>query len=212
MAGFAERTTLADFAKRARAGEYGPAVARDTRPGVPARLDPQTGRVLGQIVVSDIKTRIATGVDVRGQRFRPLARPRPRGGNQPLRDTGRLLASFTSRVEADAVVVGTNAPGAALHNFGGLVRAKGKMLALPLTKEAQRSGGPRRFKGALRFRPTRKPRVFLLGTLKGGVFVGQFVLVDQVRIPQREFMGVSDKAVGQIADALSLAPGVTLHL
>ena len=32
--------------------------------------------------------------------------------------------------------------------------------------------------------------------------VAQFLLVDQVRVPQREFMGVSEKAWGQINDAV----------
>lgn len=212
MAGVADRTTFAEFARRARAGAYTPTPGggetRAPRPGGAVRLPPQTGKIVGQIMVSDIKSRFATGTDPQGRKWRPLKHPRPRGGNQPLRDTGLLMASFTARVEPSAVVVGTNRQGAAPHNFGGVVRAKNKMLAIPLTKEAQRSGGPRRFgrRKELEFRPTGKRRVFLLGTEdKAGRFVGQFLLVDQVRIPQREFMGVSDKALGQIADVLATA-------
>lgn len=103
------------------------------------------------------------------------------------------------------MVVGTNHPGAALLNFGGLIRAKGKMLAIPLTKEAVRAGSPRRFRGDLKFRAVGR-RKFLLGTEdKAGRFVGQFLLVDQVKVPAREFFGVSDKAIEQVADALALA-------
>jgi phage gpG-like protein len=209
MAGYAERATFAEFARKARAGRYGAAVApagRQTAPA-PAKLPPATGKVVGQIVVSDIKGRIAAGVDVRGQRFRPLKHARPRGGNKPLLDRGLLLASFTSRVEPDAVVVGSNHPGAAANNFGAVIRAKKKMLAIPLTKEAVRAGSPRRFKRKeLTLQPTRKRRVFLLmSTDKAGRRVPQFLLVDSVKVPQREFMGVSDKALLQVADALALA-------
>jgi phage gpG-like protein len=211
MAGYADRVTFAEFARRARAGAYTPTpgAAPVAQAGPTAvRLPTATGKVIGQIMVSDIKSRFMTGTDPRGQKWRPLKHSRVRGGAQPLRDTGRMMASFTSRVEPDAVVVGTVAPGAALHNFGGVVRAKNKMLAIPLTKEALRSGGPRRFgkKQELEFRPTKKRRVFLLGTMdKAGRFVGQFLLVDSVRVPQREFLGVSDKALGQIADVLATA-------
>lgn len=216
MAGIADRTTFAEFARRARQGAYTPTPGenRVTQPAGPVRLPPATGKIVGQLMVSDIKSRFATGTDPAGRKWRPLKHPRPRGGNQPLRDTGLLMASFTARVEPTAVVVGTNRAGAALHNFGGVVRARNKMLAIPLTKEAIRSGGPRRFgkRKELEFRPTGKRRVFILGVEdKRGRFVGQFLLVDQVRMPQREFMGVSDKALGQIADVLVLKPGVTLH-
>jgi len=210
MAGFADRTTFAEFARRARQGTYTPAAGenRVSQPNAAVRLAPATGKVVGQIMVSDIKGRFATGTDPAGRKWQSLKHSRPRGGNQPLRDTGRLMASFTARVEPTAVVVGTNVAGAALHNFGGVVKAKGKMLAIPLTKEAARSGGPRRFgkKKQLEFRPTGKRRVFVLGIEdKRGVFVGQFLLVDSVRVPQREFMGISDKALGQIAETLAMA-------
>lgn len=209
MAGFAQRTTFAEFAQRARDGRYTPGAGetRVSQGPTAVKLPPMVGKIVGQILVSDIKSRFATGTDPQGRKWRPLKHARPRGGNQPLRAAGRLMASFTFRVEPDAVVVGTVAPGAALHNFGGVVKAKGKMLAIPLTKEALRSGGPRRWKkGKLEFRPTRKRRVFLLGTADArGNFVGQFLLVDQVTIPQREFMGVSDNAMGQVADALAMA-------
>lgn len=209
MAGLADRTTFAEFARRARAGGLTPDPAGERRANsavAPLRLPPAVGREIGLILVADIKTRFATGTDPAGQRWRPLKHPRPRGGDQPLRDTGRLMASFTARVEPAAVVVGTNHPGAALQNAGGVVRAKTKMLAIPLTKEAVRSGGPRRFKGRLEFRPTGKRRVFLLGTGDArGNFSGQFLLVDSVRVARREFMGVSAAGLGRVAAVLAAA-------
>lgn len=143
----------------------------------------------------------------------------------PLRDTGVLMASFSGGSDGNSVWVGTTHPGASLHNFGGTVRGKGKMLAIPLTKEAKRSGGPRRWKGGeLQFQPTRKPRVFLLlsgapagravrkpkragkrgaAKIDHAKLIAQFLLVDQVTIPARPFMGVSEKAWGQIGDAVA---------
>jgi phage gpG-like protein len=212
MAGIADRYTFEEFVRRARQGAFTPTPGAGptavTPPGAPVRLPEAVGKQVGQIVITDIKTRITRGVDVAGRAFRPLKHARVRGGAQPLRDTGRLLASFTARVEPAAVVVGTMHPGAAIHDAGGVIRAKGKMLAIPLTREAQRSGGPRRFgkKKDLQLRGTKKRRVFVLGVEdKRGEFVGQFLLVDQVTIPQREFMGVSDNALGQIAEVLALS-------
>jgi phage gpG-like protein len=259
--------------------------------GSAGRLPPPLANILKQILVSDVKSRFSTGTDPSGAKWRPLKHARPNGGDVPLRDTGILMASFSGGTDGNSVWVGTTHPGAALHNFGGVVRGRGKMLAIPLTKEAKRSGGPRRWKnGKLVFRPTRKPRVFLLlgadrpkkpkakrrgkkgrvgaaidvlrkriakvrkavgkrakklvkgtrrakkrgasrgaegllrkllgklrsitaknpdaaaaGGAAGQSLVAQFLLVDEVTIPKREFMGVSEKAWGQITDAVAEA-------
>lgn len=207
MAGLADRTTFAEFARRARTGGLTPDPGERgvTQGTAPLRLPPQLGRQLAAAVVADVKDRFMTGTDPQGQRWRSLKHPRPRGGTQPLRDTGRLMASITGRVEPSAIVVGTVHPGAALQNAGGLVTKKKKMLAIPLTKEAVRAGSPRRFKGGLAFRATRKWRVFVLGIFRGARFVGQFLLVDSVRVPKREFMGLSAKGLAVVADILAAA-------
>lgn len=270
--------------------------------GSSPHIPPQLANILKQILLSDVKSRFSSGTDPSGTKWRPLKHARPNGGDVPLRDTGILMASFSGGSDSTSVWVGTTHPGAALHNFGGTVRGKGKMLAIPLTKEAKRSGGPRRWKnGKLVFRPTKKARVFLLlgadGTKpkkprakrgkgkkgkKGNVgkaidalrlriakarkaagkvakrakklvngkrrakrgarrgaegllrklleqlkaisakrgsdaaggapagtgqqsLVAQFLLVDQVTVPARPFMGVSEKAWGQITDATAEA-------
>lgn len=228
-------------------GGSGPLVGAPAPGGSGDSLPPPLANILKQILLSDVKSRFSTGTDPRGVKWRPLKFARPNGGDVPLRDTGVLMASFTGGSDGKSVWVGTTHPGAKLHNFGGVVRGKGKMLAIPLTKEAKRSGGPRRWKGPkLKFQPTGKHRVFLLvaaakkprkprkakkrgvgkkikdaaAKLLAGVFggaaggkgkgetagqlppVAQFLLVDQVRVPQREFMGVSEKAWGQINDAV----------
>ncbi len=213
-----QSTTFGQFAADARSGGLIPSLdvgsgGGPPRPGA-VTLPPVVGKIIGQILVSDVKSRFSTGTDPRGSPWRPLKFKRPNGGDKPLRDTGELMASITARVEPTAVVVGTMRAGAALHNFGGVVRAKGKMLAIPLTKEAKRSGGPRRFQGKLTFQPTKKRRVFLLvgappreakgkkKPKKPPKRVPQFMLVDQVTVPQREFMGVSDKALGYIGQTI----------
>jgi len=231
MAGLLDLKQFADAAARgqftpqlaangAGAGSSGgsPPVAAGGLGGSP-RLPPQLGNLLKQILLSDVKSRFSTGTSPSGTKWRPLKHARPNGGDVPLRDTGILMASFSGGTDGTSVWVGTTHPGAALHNFGGTVRGKGKMLAIPLTKEAKRSGGPRRWKGApLVFQPTRKPRVFLLMAPAGGTggprkaksklaakLVAQFLLVDQVTVPKREFMGVSERAWGQITDAVGEA-------
>ena len=188
--GFSQSITLGDAAKSVDA-----ALATLAGP-----LDPLLGKVLARILHSDVKDRFATGTDPKGVKWRPLKHARPRGGNQPLRDTGRLMASFASRYDGDSFEVSTVYPGAGLHNFGGVVRpTKAKFLAIPVTKEAVRSGGPRRFKGTLSVRPTKKRGVLLLVSGKDNAV--QFVLVKSVTIPQREFMGVSEKGWGLIGEA-----------
>ena len=92
-------------------------------------------------------------------------------------------------------------PGASLHNSGGVVRPKkSKYLAIPTTKEAKRSGGPRRFKGKLSVRFVKRGVLLLVGGKNDEV---QFVLVKSVTIPKREFMGVSEKGFKLVGEALA---------
>ncbi len=156
-------------------------------------------RVISQVMTSDVKDRFATGTSPDGTPWRGLAHPRPQGGDQPLRNTGVMWASIHGGYDANSAWVATTHPGAATHNFGAIIRGKGKMLAIPLTVQAVRAGSPRRWNGPpLRFMPTRRGRRFLLYTDVGGVRVGQYLLVDEVRIPQRRFMGLTKKAFGTI--------------
>lgn len=79
--------------------------------------------------------------------------PRVRGGDKPLLDTGQLRASVTTKtkdhvenVTVNSIEIGTVRPGASLMQSGGtVVPTKAKALTIPLTKEALRAGGPRRF-------------------------------------------------------------------
>lgn len=200
--GLTQTTTFAQLAAELRGGAALPGAGM-AKPGGGA-MPPLLGRVLGQLLRSDVRDRFATGTDPRGAKWKPLRFARPNGGDQPLRDTGRLMASISVRSDATGVEVYTVYPGAVLHNFGGTVRpTKGKYLAIPLTKEAKRSGGPRRFGRPLSVRPTGKRNVLVLEETRRGQRVGQFLLVKSVTVPQREFMGLSAKGLRLCGEALA---------
>ena len=166
------------------------------------------------IVKSDIQDHFRKQQAPDGTSWAPLKhqRVRPGSSNQALRDTGLLLASVTSKsadghieeVTGDRLVYGTNLIQAAIHHYGGVIRAKkGKFLAIPITKEAYYAGSPRRF-----------PRpLFLLGhsvlaeeqQKKRGKkqqgplgIVRHYLLVKSVTIPARPFVGLSNEALNDI--------------
>jgi phage gpG-like protein len=188
MAGIVQRYTLDQFAQAAQAGTIGPLPP----PGV-LTLSPQAGKVLSQLLVSDVKKRFSSSTSPEGTPWRPLKYPRPNGGNAPLRDTGQLMASITGKADATGVVVGTNRVGAALHNFGGTIRPKKrKFLAIPLTREAKRAGSPRRLR--------KTKGIPLFARKVRGRWFGHFLLTRKAVIPARPFMGVSregEKLIGQ---------------
>lgn len=186
--------SVADFARAAQARSGQPSAL------VPAlaTLDARTGRELVQVMVSDVKRRFATGTTPGGAKWKPLKYGRPRGGTQPLRDTGRLMASIVGRFDRTSVTVGTAHPGAALANYGGTVRPrKGKFLAVPLTREAARAGSPRRLKGSA--------RLPLFARLMGGKMVGHFLLIKKAVVPAREFLGLSREALLAVEAVLTEA-------
>lgn len=190
MAGLVTTLSLAELAAAGtgRLGVLAP-------PGV-VPLAPRTQRELVQTLVSDVKNRFYTGTAPDGTKWRPLKYPRPRGGDKPLMDTGRLLASITGTADATSVTVGTAHPGAALQNAGGVVRPKrAKHLAIPLTKEAARAGSPRRMKGTA--------KVPLFARKVNGKWVGHWLLVKQVTVPARPFAGVSKEGERAVAAVLA---------
>lgn len=194
MAGVASRMDLAEMLKRAN----GPNSPLTVPLNAAGPLTPQLGREIAQIAVSDVKRRFATGTAPDGTRWRPLKFARPNGGNQPLRDTGQLMASITGEHKPTEVTVGTNRQGAALHHFGGTVKPKkAKVLTIPLTPEAKRAGSPRRF-----VRREGDPRP-LFARLIGAKMVGHFLCVPKVVVPARPFMGLSAEAMDLITRVLA---------
>lgn len=100
----------------------------------------------------------------------------------------RLRNSITYDAQAGSVAVGTNVVYAAIHQFGGIIRAKaGPFLSIPVTPAARAAGSPRNMAG-LHVAQTLKGQ-FMLVDAKG---VTQYLLRAQVTIPARPFLGVSD--------------------
>lgn len=88
---------------------------------VKAAEDPEPYlNAIGAVLVSAIKLRFHTGSGVDGTPWAPVLR-----GGIPLRDTGAHLMNTTSyRVDGKSVVVGVAPRWAAIHHFGGTIRAK----------------------------------------------------------------------------------------
>jgi hypothetical protein len=152
---------------------------------------------LGVIARSYIVKGIDAQTDVDGRAFMPLKFPRVRGGSKVLIDTGRMRAALNAgqgtvlNVLPDGFEVGLRGdafPGAALLNFGGIVRpVKGKYLAIPLTADARAAGSPLNFPRPL------EPRI----GPRGGVMIdpvsleAEYALAKEAVVPAREFVGIS---------------------
>lgn len=185
MNGVAETVTLAEFGRIAASGGLTP-------PVLP--LSQAVGRVLAQILVSDVKARFDVSRAPDGTPWRPLKRPRPDGSSKPLLDTGQLRASITAESDETGITVGTTRAGAALHQYGGTVTApNGRPLEIPLTRQAKRAGRS----GRLR-RPGKIPP-----TTGSPHEPGHFLLVHRYVVPARPFLGVSDEAARQVARVLA---------
>ncbi len=191
--------------------------------GLPARLTQivqgiQPGKivfptkVIGAMVVSDIKKNFSEGHSPDGVKWKALAHGRLSGGaGLPLRDNGLLLASITSRITGNEIAAGSGLEYAGVHQWGKVIKpTKAKMLAIPVTKEAKRAGGPRNFpkpltlivfgksgKGVLAESPPAKPKgkksAAVTAAPAGKRPMGKvhFVLVSSVTVPARPFVGLS---------------------
>lgn len=86
---------------------------------------------MGSAIANKVRLGFRLGRDPWGNPWKPL-NPFFRTG-QPLRDTGRLQRSITSKVEGDAAVIGTNVRYARTHQFGATILPKAaKRLAVPV--------------------------------------------------------------------------------
>ena len=191
--------TFGQLADAARRGTLFGSLGRGAGADTPATLSPATGAAIAQVVLSDVRRRFQTSTAPDGTPWQSLRHPRPNGGDKPLLDTGQLMASIHATHDDAGVTIATTHPGAAIQNFGGtIVPVKAKKLAIPLTREAKRAGGPRRFPRKMFVARTTKPGVLRLVESVRGRLVGQFLLVDSVKIPARPFMGVSRQALGVV--------------
>jgi len=142
----------------------------------------QLGRVLK--TSTQLRFRNQRGPD--GGAWEKSWRARNEGG-QTLSLSGRLRRSITYQATNNSVAVGTNVLYAAIHQFGGTIRAKsGPFLSIPITPAARAAGSPRNF-GELHVTQSAKGQ-FLLVDAKG---VPQYLLRQQVTMPARPFLGAS---------------------
>ena len=197
MAGAAMKLSVGDMAKQlAAAGAAAPALVH------------KFFQAASILIGAELKRGIADGRSPDGTPFKPLARPRPNGGGQPLRDTGALLASLgggaghVERTEGNTLVVGTNLDYAATHQYGAtILPAKGKYLSIPLTAAAKRSGGAANYPGDLVGRYGKVGGVLL----DAGSGEPQYALAKKVTIPARPFVGFSEalrEKLGKLAAAV----------
>lgn len=156
------------------------------------RLRMGTGNM--QSALENVGRALKTGVQLRfrsttgpdGQKWEKSFRVANEGG-QTLSLTRRLRNSITYTATRGSVSVGTNVAYAAIHQFGGTIRAKnGPFLSIPVTPAARAAGSPRNMEG-LHVAQTLKGQ-FILVDAKG---VTQYLLREQVTIPARPFLGVS---------------------
>lgn len=139
-------------------------------------------------------------------------RPGGGGGGKTLADTGRLLNSLNSsvpRVTKSSVNIGTNLPGAIVHNkpvgqSTTIFPKNSKYLAIPVTREARRTGSARRFiakTGAKFLFGRRGPwGIGFPAKKRGGDPKVHFILKDKVSIPGRRFLGVGPEYMREIAE------------
>lgn len=153
---------------------------------------------LCRLAVSGAKDhfRLSQGPD--GRQWAPLAHPRPRGGDKPLRDRGLLMASLSASKTEQGLRLAASHPGANLHQFGGTVKPKrAKMLAIPVSKEAVRSGPARSFPRPLFVLRGTSGAVLAEVKMRGkgrsrtGENVVHYVLARSVKVPARPFVGFS---------------------
>ena len=170
-------------------------------------------RAMGTLAVGAVRQSFGTGIGYDGRQWKPLAHSRPNGGDKPLLDKGLLRASISAMVTESEIRLQASHPGAAIHQFGGTVRAtSGKMLAIPLSKEAKRAGRARNFPRrlfVLAIHGSRKKALLCERTIKSttknttGGLVVHYVLAREVTIPARPYLGFSDETLEKMQRLLA---------
>lgn len=163
-------------------------------------------KAMSVIAVSGVKKCFSDQQSPEGVPWLPLAHTRPNGGNKVLRDKGLLAASISCMVTEQELTLQASHPGAAIHQFGGTIRAtKSKYLSIPITKESKRVGSPRRFPRSLFFMACKSGQGGVLAERVGkkGRITIQYVLKDHVDIPARPYLGFSDATLDKIQRIMS---------
>lgn len=126
---------------------------------------------------------------------------------RPLYDKGLLMGSVTaggegsvSKITESMLVYGTNLDYAATHQYGATITPKAaRALAVPVTQEARRSGGPRQMGDLHVVWPKGRPS----GTLRDAAGKVQFALVKSVTIPARPFLGWNNDMADECGEIIA---------
>lgn len=161
------------------------------------------------MAVSGNKAFFQEGRGPDGKPWAPLKHPRPgKGGSgKPLQDRGLLKASISASVTETELKLSASRAGANTHQFGATIRPKNaKRLAIPLTPEAKRAGSPRKGFPRPLFVVGVNDQVAYLAEQKGKgkrqTMVFHYVLVREVKIPQRVFVGFSAETLDKMTTLL----------
>lgn len=152
---------------------------------------------IARALVTGAQMRFRTQTSPTGQPWQKSHRASTEGG-QTLSQTRRLRNSITGLATGTTATVGTNVVYAAIHQFGGVIRAKaGPFLAIPVTPTARAAGSPKNMDG-LHVQQTAGGQ-FVLANDKGQT---QFLLRRQVKMTARPYLGVSG---GDAAEIIRIA-------
>lgn len=187
---------------------------KDLKPGtLREALSSETGRqvvaetmpAIRVLAVGGVREHFQTATGPDGKPWKRLAHARPEGGSaRPLSDKGLLAASVSARITADTLTLLASHPGANVHQFGAKIRpTRAKALTIPLTAEAKRAGGARRFPRPLFV--IRFPGVEsgFLAEDDGKRIVFHYVLRREVEIPARPFLGFSKRTTDRVVAILA---------
>lgn len=153
---------------------------------------------LARILKTGAQLRFRSQVSPEGTPWKPSRRVQEEGG-QTLSLSGRLRRSLTTASSRTTATVGTNDIRAAIHQFGGVIRAKkGPFLSIPVTAEARQAGSPRNFPAELAVAQTLKGQ-FILVSKEGTT---HYILKRQVVMPARPFLGASDTDKAELLQSM----------
>lgn len=155
-------------------------------------------RDLSRLGEASTRMRFRTQIDPDGRPWAVSNRVAAKGGRTLTLD-GHLGDSLSSRYGARYAEWGVNRVYAAIHQFGGVIRPRNaRYLAIPLNEKARIAGSPRNLDVELVFVETDSGK-FLLDPLSETFM---YVLVGQVTIPARAYLGISADDRDDMLDAI----------
>lgn len=145
---------------------------------------PKLFDAIGQMVVSNIRSRWAIGEGLEGK-WRLSGRVMRKGGTT-LRDTSRLMNSITHNVLQNGVEIGTDVEYGAIHHFGGEIHYEGRMRRTYF-RQNQRTG-------LVGNKFVRKARSNFMQESMGRPY--------KVNMPRRPFLGLTETDEKEVMDLI----------